>query len=76
MAIDSRDKRFAIMHLGRPGFFSSLPDVGVDAGDRSALLGLYSGIALSGIILIIVDLGAIREAVRSYIRHAVRAAVR
>jgi len=46
MAVDTANKRFSMMTLGRPGqppLF--VPDGSIGQGDRQALLGLYSGIA-------------------------------
>jgi len=48
MAIDTAAKRFSMMRL-HGGFCAvPLPDGTIDAGDRIALLYLYSGIAVGG----------------------------
>jgi len=41
MAVDSRDKRFAIMHLGRPAVYMANPSGTVGDTARTMLLGMY-----------------------------------
>ena len=47
MAVDTRDKRFAMMNLGLPflGFDHPLADNTIDQGDRQQFLWGYPGIA-------------------------------
>lgn len=49
MAVDTREKRFAMMNLNRiPATNLFETDSTVDADDRAHLLALYGGIALAG----------------------------
>ena len=52
MAVDSAGKRFSMLAFGRGPRAHPLPipDGSFDAGDRSHLLGLYSGIAAATVL--------------------------
>jgi len=45
MAIDSRDKRFALILLDLPGRVLPTPDGVIDSGDRMHLAGKYRGLS-------------------------------
>lgn len=47
MAIDTAEKRFSMMGLGKPHIKLMVPTGSVDAPQRSTMLDLYSGIALA-----------------------------
>lgn len=53
MAIDTATKRYSILNFGRVPTFPLFVPSGttVDAGDRSHLLNMYSGIALGEIVI-------------------------
>lgn len=46
MAVDSRDKRFSMIHMGNPTRPTFLADGFVGSNDMYSLLGLYHGISL------------------------------
>lgn len=71
MALDSRQKRFSMMGLGRvpaPVLFEA--DSSVDADDRLHLLGLYSGIAAAA-ATILAEVTVIEGASLSGLTYAV-----
>lgn len=53
MAVDTPDRRFAMMGLARTGmglYVMPIPDGVIDTDDRAHYLYLYPGIALSGVV--------------------------
>lgn len=53
MAVDTRQKRMSMINFSEGDQVLFEADGAVDADDRSHLLGLYSGIALTSVTLLV-----------------------